>query len=106
MKANQDRAKFSIIEEFVEKQVKMASDPVFGEIQDKQGPGKSKCQASKTIRGNSFATNVALSVPSKKDNSASLQERDSSAFKSKGKCLFCSNQHPFQRCFVLKKDPT
>lgn len=62
MKASQDRAKFSIIVEFVEKQVKMASDPVFGEIQDKQGPGKSKCQASKTIRGNSFATQRRITV--------------------------------------------
>ncbi len=103
METSHGRAKFSDVVEFIEKQVKMASDPVFGDIQDKHGTGKSRGQTRQTFTRNSFATDIAASVPVKKSSNASSQQRFCPVSKSNGNCLFCTKQHPLERCFALKK---
>ncbi len=103
MEYGQGRAKFSHIVEFVEKQVKVLSDPVFGDIQDRQGTSKFKTPVLKPVRGSSFAINVAASFLAKKPSNVQSQQAHCSASKSNGTCLICAKQHLLERCFALKE---
>ncbi len=96
---NQGRAKFSDIVDFIERQAKMASDPVFGCIQDKQ---PSSVKPNKTFKGNSFATNVTTSGSRRHVTS---QQRDHSVYETNNKrsCLFCSGNHVLERCDAFDK---
>lgn len=76
----------------------MASDPVFGCIQDKL----SSVKPNKTFKGNSFATNVITSGSMRHVTS---QQRDHSVHKTNEKrsCLFCSGNHILERCNAFEK---
>lgn len=103
MESVHGRPKFCDIVEFIEKQVKMASDPVFGDIQDKHGASKLKVQPHKPFTRSSFATDISTSIPAKKFSDALAQPKSCHVSKSNGDCLFCKNQHLLERCFALKK---
>lgn len=96
------RATFSDIVEFIERQVKIASDPLFGNIQDAPVTGRKelnmvKSQASSKARGSSFATTVAPAE--KRMESGNKQEKDSLV----KVCLFCGAGHLLDVCRLLHK---
>lgn len=88
------RAQFRDIVTFVERQVKMSSDPLFGDIQSTQTV-QQKPQPRNTIRNN-FATTVVT-------NSKSIQCCDSD-FRSKSQvvCLFCKHDHLLEQCAQMQ----
>jgi len=98
MELNQGRAKFSHIVDFIKRQAKMASDPVFGCIHDKQPSA-----TSRTFKGNSFATNVT-NVNSVSRGYVTSQLRNHSVYKTNDKttCLFCQDNHVLKRCDTFK----
>lgn len=98
------RATFSDIVEFVERQVKVASDPLFGNIQDTPATGgkglkmvKSHSQTSSKARGSSFATAV---IPAEKKVESGNKLEKNSLVKV---CLFCGAGHSLDVCLLLDK---
>lgn len=87
-------ARFKDIVAFIERQVKMSSDPLFGDIQSTQ-PVQQKSQAKTKIR-NSFATTVVT-------NSKSIQccETDLRS-KSRIVCLCCKRDHLLDQCTQMQ----
>lgn len=99
------RAKFTDIVDFIERQVKIASDPLFGDIQDAPAVAatkdvrKAKFQPHSRIKGSSFATTIAT-VERKAEPGTKPKERNSSGTKV---CLFCGGGHPLDLCLQLEK---
>ncbi|XP_056125219.1 uncharacterized protein LOC130103060 [Rhinichthys klamathensis goyatoka] len=96
------RATFSDIVEFVERQVKMASDPLFGNIQETFASGRNevkmvRSQPSSKVRGSSFATTVA---PAENNMEPGFKREKNSLAKF---CLFCGAGHSLDACFSLDK---
>ncbi|KAI7802965.1 hypothetical protein IRJ41_000792, partial [Triplophysa rosa] len=99
MELKQGRAKFSDIVDFIERHAKMALDPVFGHILDKQ---PNAVKSNKTIKGNIFATNVVAAGPRRYITSQHIND---SMIKNtaKGSCLFCSANHVLEKCETFGK---
>lgn len=96
------RVTFRDIVEFIERQVKIASDPLFGNIQDSPVVARKevrnvKSQPYSKAKGSSFATTVAMVdkrvVPSMKRGKASAVVKV---------CLFCGAGHTLDRCCLLE----
>lgn len=96
------RATFLDIVEFVERQVKIASDPLFGNLQDTPALGRKelnivKSQISSKARGSSFATTV---TPAEKKVESGNKKEKNSLVKA---CLFCGAGHSLDVCLLLQK---
>ncbi|KAI7814202.1 hypothetical protein IRJ41_010024 [Triplophysa rosa] len=81
------------------KSTKMASDPVFGCIQDKQ-QSVAKTSVTKSTRGNSFTTSVVSSTPNRNQQHGNLSVYGTNERKS---CLFCQGNHDLAKCYSLKR---
>lgn len=97
------RATLHDIVQFLEKQVKIMRDPLFGDIQDSSSTPKKDVRASElqprsNIKGNSFATTVGMTE--KKVDREIRRERDSPVVKS---CLFCGSGHCLDMCPLLER---
>ncbi|KAG1936405.1 hypothetical protein F2P79_018737 [Pimephales promelas] len=85
------RAKFIDIVDFIERQVRIASDPLFGDIQDSpsttanKDARKSRFESSSRAKGSSFATTVAT-VERKVESGTKVKEDRSAGMKA---CIFC-----------------
>lgn len=91
------RARFTDIANFVEKQVKILTDPVFGNIQDTVPlirPNKSKPQPRSDIKGTSFATTVTAQPKDKAKDSQPPTKRI---------CPCCTGGHTLDVCARLEK---
>ncbi len=90
---------------FIERQVKIISDPLFGDIQDRPGSSpalKFKSQSKFTrIKGNSFATTVSAVNTSK--GSCSIPQKQHSTERSSKACVCCSQFHTLKECPKLKR---
>lgn len=90
------RALFTDLVAFIEKQVKIASDPLFGNIQDPQlsTPKTSNSSYTKQRKKGSFATNVTtVNKYGSKNKSPANQS-----------CLYCSmSNHVLEKCFHFKE---
>lgn len=97
------RVNFCDIVEFIERQVKIASDPLFGDLHESSAaPRKDmqhvKAQPSSKAKGSSFATTVAT-----------VDKKVGAAMRSKGglpkakTCLFCGAGHTLNLCFLLER---
>ncbi len=96
------RAMFSDIVTFIERQVKIAMDPVFGDIQDAptlsvlKGSGRTNTIPRSKVGGSSFAT----SVTSFKRKTRPDNKRDG----AETSCLYCKNYgHRMESCTLLEK---
>ena len=106
------RATFKILVEFIERQVKILMDPVFGDIQDPSPIAVRPTHSSQTVRpthssvvkskftDKSFTANAATidvnpNSPQQKSNAATVQQRPF--------CLFCSGEHAFSSSSWFKK---
>ncbi|KAK0148069.1 hypothetical protein N1851_012226 [Merluccius polli] len=96
------RATFPDIVSFIERQVKIVADPVFGNIQDTlkttqiKDSSKGNYQRRTRNQGSSFATTVT-SVDEKahvKREGAPLDKRT---------CLYCKGEHALELCSLLEK---
>lgn len=96
------RATFKTLVEFIEKQVKILMDPVFGDIQDPSPRAVRPAQSSveSKFTGKRFTANAAtIDV-----NPNSHQQRSSvTTAQHRPFCLFCSGEHPLANCSWFKK---
>lgn len=100
MKSYKHRAHFSDMAEFTERQAKMAFDPVFGCIQDKQH-FVVMTPSTQSHRGNSFATSVIYPVPTKSQQHGNHSVHVTNEKKS---CLNCQENHDLAKsCKVTHK---
>ncbi|KAL0178992.1 hypothetical protein M9458_024434, partial [Cirrhinus mrigala] len=107
---NNQRVKFKDIADFIEKQVKVLTDPVFGNIQDSpsvndKGRNKLKSQVRSGNKGTSFAT--IAGIVEEKHQSVKEKEIIPSGHISRDcrkriSCTKCSLKHPT----VLHKEPS
>lgn len=96
------RVNFQDIVKFIEKQVRIISDPLFGDIQDspvvasmrKDGRNNTKSQLSLKAKGSSFATTIAAG--DKEVKPVSTREGDPAV------CLFCGAGHTLDLCHLLQ----
>ncbi len=103
------RARFPDIVNFIEHQIRIISDPVFGNIQDTQ-PVKgitrpSKSQMKSQYKRNSFATHVSINDKCKASthNNGEAQKKDVSKTNSPS-CLYCARDgHVLEQCYQLGK---
>ncbi|XP_039548042.1 uncharacterized protein LOC120493481 [Pimephales promelas] len=99
------RAKFIDIVDFIERQVRIASDPLFGDIQDtpsttaNKDARKSRFESSSRAKGSSFATTVAT-VERKVESGTKVKEDRSAGMKA---CIFCGGEHTLDLCRQLEK---
>lgn len=101
------RARFADLVAFIDRQSKVATDPLFGDLQGKNPPpaGKSK-ESAKIVKsgakGTSFATNVTVekkiaAVTPKQVSST----KTGTAFETP--CLFCQGDHTLESCTKIKE---
>lgn len=106
LERDKGRAQFIDIVTFIEQQVKIVSDPIFGDIQTTPLPTGSKpvnitkSQPKPRFKGDSYATTVsAIETPAFLETTNFLKEKSAQGHKSKdfNKCLICkvcSQNHP------------
>lgn len=100
---NNQRVKFKDIADFIEKQVKVLTDPVFGNIQDSpsvndKGRNKLKSQVRSGNKGTSFAT--IAGIVEEKHQSVKEKEIIPSGRKL---CICCGGGHTLDVCVQLGK---
>ncbi len=94
MERHNHKARFKDIVAFIERQVKMSSDPLFGDIQSTQ-PVQQKSQSKTKIRNN-FAMMVVT-------NSKSIQCYETELrSKSRIICLCCKRDHLLDQCTQMQ----
>lgn len=108
MHTSDRRALFKDLVEFIEKHVRILSDPLFGDIRD-SAPGtggakvdRLKSQPGSRFKGNSFATTIAP-VHSARDlgeRKAVLPENGSTI---RSICVCCSQSHSLEECLQFKR---
>ncbi|XP_051793566.1 uncharacterized protein LOC127530551 [Acanthochromis polyacanthus] len=105
------RAQFIDIVTFVKHQVKIVSDPIFGDIQNSQ-PGtvsknvnRMKLQPKSRFKGNSFATAAAtIEAPAFEESRKSDQvQQQGVSPKQNSVCVCCGQGQPLQQCPRLSK---
>ncbi|KAK7944331.1 hypothetical protein WMY93_000059 [Mugilogobius chulae] len=99
----QRRAKFSDITDFIEKQVKILTDPVFGCIQDANttsSKGTNRQRLSSRSGGASFATTVD---PVEYGPQSASDKKDIMAVRERNACLYCGAGHTLDMCAQLGK---
>lgn len=102
------RACFKDLVSFIERQVKIISDPLFGDIQDRTSgsPASKSVNRFKTqskfsrVRGDSFAT--AVTVVDTTKGSCSIPRKQDSMERSRNACVCCSQSHTLEECPKLK----
>lgn len=95
------RAVFADFVNFIEKQVKIVSDPLFGNIHDISSTSHSKIssQTNPKRKSGSFATNINSIKPKDKEDIKSSTVSQSSQIK----CLFCHyTNHTLDKCSQFK----
>lgn len=95
---------FRDIVEFIERQVRIVSDPIFGDIQEfpavaaaRKDGRNSKPQPYSKAKGSSFATTIATA--DKRVEPSTKREKDSAV------CLFCGAGHTLDFCRLLQEKP-
>lgn len=82
---------------FIEKQLKILSDPLFGDIQDSKVDKRSIKIKSQKYKESSFATVAAVNT------AMEPQENTATPGHDKKSCLCCQGAHPLGECNKLKK---
>lgn len=95
----QRRPNFHDIVNFVERQLKIISDPIFGDIQTQSADRVPSFKPAKVFNPKSRHDNFAVNVcqtnnPAIKDTTETPKESNTNTFK----CLFCSQTHALNNC--------
>ncbi len=103
------RPQFTDIVTFIERQVKIVSDPVFGDIQNpppnagNKTVNRMKSQIKPRFKGDSFATTVTtIETPTFKHPTEPIQKQ-SNAFTNNTLCVCCSKNHTLDQCPHLEE---
>ena len=105
------RAKFADLVKYIDRQAKIASDPLFGNIPDSHPSTSGKTEQKgryppkKEIRGSSFATNVSAESkgPQEMHAKPAISSKTTSAFDKP--CLYCQQPHTLAACSKIKAQP-
>ena len=98
------RARFTDIADFIERQVKIMTDPVFGNIQDSEtitmnrGTNKPKPQFRPGNKGSSFATTLG---PLENKHQSARKEKEM----GRRTCICCGGGHALDVCVQMGKMP-
>ncbi|KAJ8406750.1 hypothetical protein AAFF_G00296660 [Aldrovandia affinis] len=103
------RAKFTDLVSYIERQAKIATDPLFGDIPDSRPTSagkndKERPPAKKEKRG-SFATNVSTEnqkIKGAGEKSANPNKKGSAFEKP---CMYCQQAHTLATCNKIRKQP-
>ncbi|XP_024123270.2 uncharacterized protein LOC112143483 [Oryzias melastigma] len=102
------RAKFSDLAKFVNRQAKIATDPVFGDIKGSEDKAKpyvnEKINRTSRLKGSSFATSV---VPAVKEKCTQVDKSPSPPSRNpfQQPCLYCEKQHALSDCYKIRNKP-
>ncbi len=104
------RAVFKDLVAFIERHVKIISDPLFGDIRDTAGPSsckvinRMKSQPVSKLRGNSFATTIAQVQTVESSRGLKVDSLGHGSVQ-KSTCVCCSGSHLLEGCqqFQRKK---
>ncbi|XP_043969743.1 uncharacterized protein LOC122829340 isoform X2 [Gambusia affinis] len=104
------RARFTDLVNFIDRQAKIAIDPLFGDISDSRSPiaakmnQKGKQAVKKEFRGSSFATNVVPESKEPQERTAKVKPASNgkavNAFDKP--CLYCQQSHALASCSKIK----
>ena len=101
------RARFADLVSYIERQAKVAIDPLFGTAQEASAPVKQKEKDStakntrgSTTKGSSFATSIATD---KQKPLHSNQSAKTDQIKVPDACVYCEKKHVLGNCEKLKK---
>lgn len=100
------RARFADLVRFLNRQAKIASDPLFGDIKDSDDKGKQYPRTNKTYRpkGSAFATSVAPAIKERlPDTNEGTSRQTIDAFQRP--CTYCEKNHTFAECQKIRKLP-
>lgn len=106
------RAQFMDIVTFIEHQVKIVSDPIFGDIQNTQvgtvskNMSRTKSQNKPRFKGDGFATTVtSIEISACEDSRKSnqVQRQSSASTKNTSICVCCSQGHSLEQCPRLEE---
>lgn len=112
MENSNRRALFFDIVTFIERQVKIVSDPVFGNIQNAQlstvgkSGGRMKAPSMPRFKGDSFATTVTTMEIPTVENSRSVkyvQRQSGNSVNNTSVCICCSRDHTLEQCPRLQE---
>lgn len=112
LETSKHRARFQDLVAFIERQVKILSDPLFGDIQNvtsaipvSKVDNRLKSQPIKQIKGNSFAATVTPMNMNKTYSTERLITTTSHDFTVKPICVRCTQRHTLEECqqFQRKK---
>lgn len=96
------RAGFNDLVEFIERHVRILSDPLFGDLQDYSSNTTSlsrpKSQPSNRMKGNVVASTVTAM-----DTHKELKQPGSFKENKKELCVCCSMEHSLENCKQFKK---
>lgn len=102
------RARFSDLVKFINRQAKIAADPLFGDIKDAEDKGKPYANArlnrASRPRGSAFATSVAPATNEQSPESCKNSSRHTiNAFQKP--CIYCEKQHTLAECHKIRNQP-
>lgn len=100
------RAKFSDLVKFLNRQAKIALDPLFGDIRDANDKGKQYLKPDRTFRpkGSAFATSVGPATKEKlPDANKGTMRHTVDAFQRP--CVYCGKGHSLADCQKIRKLP-
>lgn len=94
MESSQERAHFDHLVRFLEKHVKMLSDPIFGDIDGASSNTLSnRFSVQSKYKGSSFATTVTQKDSGEDDTPVNISRKQATPL-----CLCCSRAHPLEEC--------
>ncbi|XP_050951513.1 uncharacterized protein LOC127154148 [Labeo rohita] len=104
------RARFTHLVDFIDRQAKMAMDPLFGDILDNRNVVAVKANQKekypkKGISKSSFATNICMEErrPPEVSRKQVSPSKIVNAFEKP--CMFCSKSHALESCSEIKEQP-
>lgn len=103
-KRQKQRATFNDIVHFIERQVKILSDSVFGDIQDlpsaaNRGTNQPAFKSRSRPKGSSFATTMTTV----ENSTATSKGRPDITTSAKKVCMFCEGGHTVEFCQKLDR---
>lgn len=105
---NKTRAKFPILVDFIEKHARIASDPMFGDIQDvmpKRDIKVYKSPSNKPAHGYKGSSCVTVTSPIISEEQKPFQniKSEHKGITVKRRCVFCAGEHTSETCNMNKK---
>lgn len=106
--ASGKRPKFADLVRLINKQAKIAADPLFGDIKDTEDKGKPfvnmKAARVNRPKGSTFATSVAPAAnENSPENCKGFSRQVISAFQKP--CIFCEKHHTLAECLKIRNQP-